>query len=236
MQPVIQHTWSVNRSEAVRIQQSLKGKIELQAYNHHPETVAAVDVAYARHWEMSYAVMCVFTVIHDTANEVLQLRNERIYTHSDKVRQSYVPGLLSFREIPLLIPLFKGLASPPDLLLTDGAGIAHPRRMGLATHLGILFGIPSIGVAKSRLIGSYPALGAEKGRFAYLQDRSEIVGTVLRSRRNCKPVFVSPGYLTDVESATQIVLKFCHKYRIPEPLRRVDQISREMRKKDQIRR
>ncbi|HXX59098.1 MAG TPA: deoxyribonuclease V, partial [Dehalococcoidales bacterium] len=132
----------------------------------------------------------------------------------------YVPGLLSFRKIPLLVEAFQKLKNIPDLVLVDGQGIAHPRRMGIATHLGILLELPTIGCAKSRLIGEYTEPGPEAGCHTNLMDNNEIIGAVVRTRTNTKPVYVSIGHKIDLTSAIQLTLSCCAGYRIPEPTRR----------------
>lgn len=131
----------------------------------------------------------------------------------------YVPGLLSFRELPLLLEAIRGLRKSPDIVLVDGAGIAHPRRLGLAAHLGVVTGLATIGVAKSRLCGDFDEPGLHRGDTSPLFFRGEQVGTVLRSREAIKPLFVSPGHKVSLESAPRIVLDCCSRYRLPEPTR-----------------
>ena len=132
----------------------------------------------------------------------------------------YVPGLLSFRETPVLVPVLESLALRPDVLLVDGQGIAHPRRFGIACHLGLLFDIPTIGCAKSRLTGKFEEPGQAKGSHAELKDGEEVIGAALRTRDGTRPIFVSIGHKVDLESALRIVLGCVGKYRIPEPTRR----------------
>ena len=132
----------------------------------------------------------------------------------------YIPTLLTFREGPVLLECFRVLKSEPDLIIFDGQGIAHPRGMGLAAHLGVLTGKPSIGCAKSKLYGDYKEPGGMKGDFSYLKDKSgKRIGAVLRTRSGVKPVFVSPGHMINIEDSVKTVLKCCDKYRIPEPVR-----------------
>lgn len=139
---------------------------------------------------------------------------------STEVTFPYVPGLLSFRETPVLVPVLESLTIRPDILLIDGQGIAHPRRFGIACHLGLLFDIPAIGCAKSRLTGSFNEPGQVKGSFSVLKDGDETIGAALRSRDGTRPIFVSVGHKVDLASALRIVLKCAPKYRIPEPTRR----------------
>jgi deoxyribonuclease V len=134
----------------------------------------------------------------------------------------YVPGLLSFREGPGLLAAFEKIASAPDAVIFDGQGIAHPRRLGLATHVGLWLGIPSVGCAKSRLCGEHEEPGRRKGDAVPLMDGGEQIGVVLRTRTDVKPVFVSPGHLADLESSARLVLECCPRYRLPEPTRLAD--------------
>jgi deoxyribonuclease V len=131
----------------------------------------------------------------------------------------YIPGLLSFREAPALIECFRALGRRPDLVLIDGQGIAHPRRLGLAAHVGLWLGIPTIGCAKKRLIGEHDEPGPERGRAAPLFDAGQRIGTVLRTRTRVKPLFISPGHLIDIPSATRLALACAPRFRLPEPTR-----------------
>jgi len=136
-----------------------------------------------------------------------------------RVSFPYVPGLLSFREIPLILAACEGIESTPDLFIADAQGIAHPRRMGLASHLGLCLGIPTVGCAKSILCGRYGDLGDERGERAPLIDGGEVVGMALRTRCGVKPVYVSVGHKVDLDEACRWVLDCCRGYRLPEPTR-----------------
>jgi len=136
-----------------------------------------------------------------------------------KVDFPYVPGLLSFREAPLTLAAFERLDIAPDLVLFDGQGIAHPRRLGLASHLGLFLDIPTIGCAKSRLCGHYDTLGLEPGGYAELVDGEEIIGAALRTKAGTKPVYVSIGHKVNLKSAINWVMRCCRGYRLPEPTR-----------------
>lgn len=138
----------------------------------------------------------------------------------------YVPGLLSFREAPATLELLDQLSAKPDLLLVDGHGLAHPRRFGLACHLGVLADVPTIGVAKSRLIGTYQEPGIERGAWSELVDRGETIGAVLRTRRAVRPVFVSIGHRISLKTAIDLVLCCTGRFRLPEPIRLADILSR----------
>lgn len=139
----------------------------------------------------------------------------------------YIPGLLSFREVPALLAALADLSVPPDLLLCDGQGLAHPRRCGLACHLGVLTGLPSIGVAKSRLIGSPDPLGPNKGDYAWLWDQGEIIGAVVRTRRSVQPLYVSLGHKISLDTAIRFVLACTTRYRFPETTRRAHHLASE---------
>lgn len=142
----------------------------------------------------------------------------------------YIPGLLSFREIPLLLDAWRRLKVLPDVILCDGQGIAHPRGIGLASHLGVVLGIPTIGVAKSRLVGEYGDPGAEKGDWSFLYFEGRRVGAVVRTRTDTKPVFVSPGHLVGIRNAVRLTIECCPRYRITEPIRSAHRIVGELRK------
>jgi deoxyribonuclease V len=138
----------------------------------------------------------------------------------------YVPGLLSFREAPAVLDALRRLYPAPDLLLVDGQGVAHPRRFGIASHIGVLADIPTIGVAKSRLVGSYEEPAPERGAWAPLRHRGERIGAVLRTRTGKRPVFVSVGHRVGLETAIDFVLRCAPRYRLPEPIRHADRLSR----------
>jgi deoxyribonuclease V len=138
----------------------------------------------------------------------------------------YVPGLLSFREAPAILACLQRLPERPDLLLIDGQGLAHPRRFGLACHVGVLADLPTIGVAKSRLVGTHEEPGIERGAWSPLVDRGETVGAVLRTRRGVRPVYVSVGHRVSLETAIDLVLRCTGRFRLPEPIRAADRLSR----------
>jgi len=141
----------------------------------------------------------------------------------------YVPGLLSFRELPAVLAAFKQLEGLPDLVFCDGQGIAHPRRLGIASHLGLLLDLPTIGVGKSRLTGQFDEPGPLKGDRSPLRDGDETIGTVLRSRDHVRPLFVSPGHRISLATATDWVLKCTPRFRLPEPIRAADRLASDRR-------
>jgi deoxyribonuclease V len=140
--------------------------------------------------------------------------------YESNINFPYVPGLLSFREIPLVLEAFQRLQMKPDVVLCDGQGVAHPRRTGLASHLGLWLELPTVGCAKTRLVGSHGKVGPRKGQYRSLTYHGEKVGVVLRTRTKVKPIYVSPGHLADVHSSRRLVTRCCLKTRLPEPLRR----------------
>lgn len=211
------HPWDVTSKEAIRIQQQLADAVRATPLDQPVKTVAGIDVS----------------IRGDTAQAaiaVLQLPGlERVdeAIHRCDVPFPYVPGLLSFREMPAILPALEQLAVRPDVLMTDSQGLAHPRRFGLACHLGVLLDRPALGVAKSRLIGQ-PAgeLGAEKGRSVPLVDDGDPVGALLRTRTDVKPVYVSIGHRMTLDDAVRITLACSPRYKIPEPTRQAHKLSR----------
>ena len=143
-----------------------------------------------------------------------------------RVNFPYIPGLLTFREGPAILAALGHLTGAPDLLMFDGQGIAHPRRCGLASHIGLLLDLPSIGCAKTRLSGRYEEPRAEKGSYSYLKDSDETIGAVVRTRSNVKPLFVSIGHRINLQDSINIVFRFCSRYRLPETTRRADKLAR----------
>lgn len=203
------HSWQVDASGAILIQLKLRKKIQLKRKEGKIEKIAAIDVAY----EKEKAVAGVLVFSYPQLNLI-----EKVSTVSS-VDFPYIPGLLTFREGPCIIDALCKVKEKADLLLFDGQGIAHPRRMGIATHLGIYLNISSIGCAKSKLTGDYNNLADEAGAFAPLYDGNELVGFAVRTKKDTRPVFVSPGNLIDFDQALKIVLTCCRGHRIPEPLR-----------------
>lgn len=205
------HRWDVLPAEAARIQQSLQRRLALGEYRGTIETVAGMDVSYDRHSPVVYAAVVV-----------MRLGDRQVVETATAVSQAtfpYVPGLLSFRESPAVLRALQRLRHRPDCLLCDGHGIAHPRRFGLACHLGLLLNLPSIGCAKSLLVGEYREPARKRGSFKILYDKGEQIGIILRTRDGVEPVYVSPGYRLTLKQAQEIVLRAHGGYRLPEPTR-----------------
>jgi len=198
--------------EAINIQNRMRNKVILKPPAHFsPQLVAGTDISYSRKDNIFYAVVVVLNFPD------LELVEKCIITGQTDF--PYIPGLLSFREAPFLIKAFKELKLWPDVVLVDGQGIAHPRRIGLASHLGVCLNIPTIGCAKSHLIGTYTHVPEKVGSYSLLQDKNETVGVVLRTKKGVKPIFVSPGHLMDIKTAYKIVMRCLKGYRLPEPTR-----------------
>lgn len=177
-------------------------------------TVAGIDVAYND--TQAFAAVVIF----DAGTG----KRQQVVWAETPVPFPYVPGLLSFREVPAIMRALDQLSFRPDLLICDGQGIAHPRRFGIACHIGVLYDLPSIGCAKSRLIGKADEPAFAKGSYTDLVWKKEIIGGVLRTRNNVNPLYVSPGHRISVATARNWVLKLCTRYRLPEPTRQADSL------------
>ena len=214
------HRWDVTPDEAVAIQQRLRAEIS-QAEPTEPitldqiHTVAGIDVSYR---EIGRAAIAVFSFPD------LELIEE--VTATREVTFPYIPGLLSFREGPVVLAAFERLRTQPDLLIFDGQGYAHPRRLGLARHMGSYLNWPSIGCAKSRLTGRYDEPGPEPGAWSPLMSGREEIGRVVRTKVRVKPVFVSVGYRITLPLAVEVVLRCTRGYRLPEPTRIADRMTK----------
>jgi deoxyribonuclease V len=206
------HPWNVTYREAVCIQEKLRQNISLTNAARKVRSVAGADVSYSMRGGEGIAAMVVFSYPD------LDLMDEAFAR--GEISFPYIPGLLSFREAPLLIEAFQRLQRIPDVVLYDGQGIAHPRSLGLASHMGLLLELPSVGCAKKRLVGDFGEVGLQPGSTTPLKMKGNIIGAVIRTRRGVKPVFVSPGHLIDLEFSIQLVLKTCRGFRLPEPIRR----------------
>jgi deoxyribonuclease V len=224
------HSWNLSYSEARECQEGLASKVRFTPLRKPPELIAGIDCAFSKDGKKIIAAVVVLKLpgfaIVETVSAVR------------KVTFPYIPGLLSFRESPVCIAAVEKLKSKPDVFMIDGQGIAHRRRLGIATHLGLFFGKPTIGCAKSRLTGVYEEPRLEKGAHALLKDKkgtlsgqSETIGAVLRTRTNVKPVFVSVGNKCLLKDAIEITLACAVKYRLPEPTRLAHQLVSELKLK-----
>ncbi|HMB03962.1 MAG TPA: deoxyribonuclease V [Isosphaeraceae bacterium] len=222
MQITTLHSWDLETVEARALQESLARRVDTSTPLPAWKTVAAADVSFNKYSEWLYAAVVV--VQAETFGVV-----ERVGVVGE-ARFPYVPGLLSFREAPPVLEAFARLEARPDVVICDGQGIAHPRRIGLASHLGLWLGLPTIGCAKSLLCGEYDEPGPDRGDRSPLIDRGEVVGSVVRTRSRIKPLFISPGHLCDLEGAIAVVLATSVKYRLPVPSRMAHDYVNELRR------
>jgi deoxyribonuclease V len=205
------HSWTLSVKEAIVLQKTLAAQVRIQPLPTGLKIIGAADISYSRHTELLIAV------IVSLRWPGLDLIESAHYVCKEAF--PYVPGLLSFREVPPLIETYRKIRQKPDVLLCDGQGIAHPRKLGFAAHLGLCLGIPTVGCAKSRLCGDHESLTLRKGLSKPLFVNGEQLGLVLCSRDGVKPIYISPGHLSDIASSKRLILRCLRRYRIPEPLR-----------------
>jgi len=212
----VQHRWDVSPEEAEQIQRELAARVRVEPLSAQPETIGGIDVSFPRE---GLARAAVVVMRFPNLTPIAQALVER------PVDFPYIPGLLSFRETPAVLDALEQLSSLPDLLMCDAQGIAHPRRLGLAAHLGVLLDHPTIGCAKSRLTGRHQEPGPQKGAYTWLYDDGEIIGAVVRTREGVRPLYVSVGHRIDLPGAIEITLACCTRYRLPEPTRLAHQLA-----------
>jgi len=189
--------------------------------NPNPKLVAGIDVSFERKTGMGFCCIAVF-------NNDMQLLQETF--HAQKLKLSYIPGLLSFRELPIIYQTMQKLKYDPDIYILDSQGIAHPRFLGLASHFGVVFNKISIGCAKNRLVGKYETPGLLKGSYSIMRYKHKEVGAVVRTKDNVNPVFTSPGNRINIQDSINVILKYTHGYRLPEPTRMAHILSNRLRK------
>jgi len=219
------HRWDVTPKEAVQIQRELAQKVVFKKSNKKICYIAGVDMAFTKDGKKCIAAVVLWN------SKTQQIVESHIALK--ELKFPYIPGLLSFREVPAVLSVLKKLTKTPDVLMCDGQGYAHPRRFGIACHLGVLTNLPSIGCGKSRLIGTYKEPDLKRGSQSVLKDKDEVIGTVLRTRDNVKPIFVSVGHRLDLDTAVKIVLDCGQGFRLPEPTRLADQLAGK-KKRNQI--
>ena len=203
------HSWEVTPEEARSLQNKLRTQVVKTDRFGTIKTVAGVDIGLKKDIARASVVVLSFPELRIVDSVVTE----------SPVRFPYIPGLLSFREIPPLLPAFDQLQTEPDLVIVDGQGIAHPRRFGLASHLGLVLDKPTIGCAKSRLWGRYEEPESEQGSYTYLTDKEEVIGAVVRTRKNVQVVYISIGHRISLDSARTWTLACCRGYRLPETTR-----------------
>lgn len=220
------HDWNVGYADAVLLQERIRKRILLRdrKTRRGVRLVAGADVSYARGSDLFYAAVVLLSF---PEMEVLSSA-----WHRARVHFPYIPGLLSFREGPPLLAAFAKLATPPDVVFFDGQGIAHPRGVGLASHIGLWLDVPSIGCAKTRLVGTHAPVGQRAGDASPLVVEGRVVGAALRTKDRVKPVFVSPGHRICLETAISLTLTCCRGYRIPEPVRQAHLLVNRLRIED----
>jgi deoxyribonuclease V len=216
------HDWNVSPREAVELQKSLRARVELTPLTRPIETIAGTDISFNKYSPTMYAGIVVLGL---PSLEVI----EEVGVVSE-TRFPYVPGLLSFRETPSVLEAWARLKTEPDAVMFDGQGLAHPRRVGIACHVGLLIERPTLGCAKSVLVGKYEAPARERGSWSPLVDKGETVGAALRTKDKVQPIFVSPGHLIDLEGAIRLTLACDGGYRQPEPTRRAHHLVNALRR------
>jgi deoxyribonuclease V len=228
------HEWNLSFAEARRVQTELAGWVEFVPLQGEPELVAGLDCAFSSDGRRTFAAVVVLKAVGSRSGRGgepggFELELVETASATRETEFPYIPGLLSFREAPACLEAVQRLATQPDLFMVDGQGVAHPRRLGLASHLGLFLEKPTIGCAKSRLIGKFDEPGPEKGAWSPLQDGGEVIGAVVRTRSRVKPVFVSVGHKCRLEDAICVTLACATRYRIPEPTRLAHQAVSRLR-------
>jgi deoxyribonuclease V len=209
VRPVFVHPWDVSPGKARQIQDQLRERVLVQPFSEQPECVAGVDVSVKEGLARAAVVLLSYP----------DLIPVEAATAEEAATFPYVPGLLAFREGPVVLRALERLRRHPDVLIFDAQGLAHPRRMGLATHLGVLLDLPAVGCAKSRLCGTHQDPGEEKGQWTVLEDKGDVIGAVVRTRTRVKPVYVSAGHRVDLHSSVSLVVSCTTRYRLPETTR-----------------
>lgn len=205
------HSWQLSITQAIDLQQRMAVLVSKSNEFFTPRFIAGVDISVRKEQKLATGAVVVLSYPELEVVEIEKIQGETDFP--------YVPGLLSFRESPLILMACEKLRTTPDLILVDGQGIAHPRRFGLASHLGLFLDTPTIGCAKSLLCGSCEMPDEQPGNFNEIIDKDEIIGVALRTRLGVKPVNVSIGHKVDLQTAINLVLGCCRGYRIPEPTR-----------------
>lgn len=216
------HSWDVTPAEAVALQKKLRDRIVLQPLPEKIELIAGADISFNRYSDEIYAGIVILQL--PKLNIVARTGVQSI------AKFPYVPGLLSFREAPSLLEVWEKLSVRPDVLVLDGQGIAHPRRLGIAAHLGLLIDLPTIGCGKTLLTGKYEEPEEIAGSASPLIDKGEVIGAVLRTKNRVKPVYISPGHKADIQSSVELMMRCVTKYRIPEPTRQAHLFVNELRR------
>ncbi|MEL7834310.1 deoxyribonuclease V [Fodinibius sp. Rm-B-1B1-1] len=218
----LEHYKTIDPAEAKRLQKELRQQIVLEPLAEPPKYIAGADISFNRNSDVMHAAIVIL--------ELSTLQPVALSLISDETTFPYIPGLLAFREIPVLLKAWSQLRLKPDVLILDGHGIAHPRRMGIATHFGIEIDHPTIGCAKNILTGTHSDIGVEKGDKANILDGNDKIGIALRSRTNVNPIYVSPGHMCSFGDTYEIVMQSLTKYKLPKTTRLAHQWANKLRK------
>ncbi len=220
------NSWNLTPKEAVEAQKEWRGLVRLEPLRREVKTIAGADISFNKFSEVIYSGIVVLSLPDLRIIESVGIRSTATFP--------YVPGLLSFRETPSLLEAWKKLKVKPDVLMLDGQGLAHPRRFGIACHIGLLLDLPTLGCAKSILVGVHGELGFEAGSSAPLIHKEELVGVALRTKKKVAPVYVSAGHLIDLDSAVDLTMRSVSKYRQPEPTRQAHLLVNQLRESDKL--
>src|SRR5205085_5958771 len=212
------HEWNLKPAEAIALKKELAKRVIREDQLGEVHTIAGVDMAINEQNGMARAAVVLLSFPE------LEILERHVY--EEPVRLEYVPGLLSFREIPCILGAFARLKQQPDLVMVDGQGIAHPRRLGIASHLGLWINLPTIGCAKSILVGHHEEVGEEAGAWVPLTYRGKVIGAAVRTRSRVKPMIISQGNHISLETSIRYVLQCARGYRLPEPTRQADKLSK----------
>ena len=216
------HEWSLSPKQAIALQSQLAQQLESRDRINPVRYIAGVDIGFEEGGAVTRAAVVVLQWLPEEAPYLPVVEQ---VVHREPTRMPYIPGLLSFREIPAVLGAFAKLKTQPQLVMVDGQGIAHPRRLGVAAHLGLWLDLPTIGIAKSRLTGKHAEVGEARGDWVQLMAGQEVIGAVLRSRGNVKPVFVSPGHRLSLDTSLEWVMRCLGPTKLPEPTRLADRLA-----------
>ncbi|MEK7833350.1 MAG: deoxyribonuclease V [Acidobacteriota bacterium] len=218
------NSWNLTPKEAVTAQKEWRSLVRIEPLTREVKTIAGADISFSKFSEVIYSGIVVLSLPDLRIVETASVRSTAKFP--------YVPGLLSFRETPSFMECWEKLKTKPDVLMLDGQGLAHPRRFGIACHIGLILDLPTIGCAKSILVGTHGELDLEAGSRVPLIDKNEVVGVALRTKKKVAPVYISAGHLIDLDSAIDLALSSVTKYRQPEPTRQAHLLVNQLRRDD----